>query len=126
VLSTLQSLRDPALGEKQWKTIRELFAKPGQPEPFQDLDDSRYTLEYIIGLNMMEQKDQLQDIAVKAAKEAELLKLVENVEMFWKSSYLNVIPYKETKDVFVLGNNDELISKLDDTLLILNNILGSR
>jgi len=34
--------------------------------------------------------------------------------------------YKEKNDVFILGNNEDLISKLDDTLLTVNNILASR
>ena len=32
--------------------------------------------------------------------------------------------YKD-KDI-ILGNNDELISKIDDNLLVVNNILGSK
>ena len=52
--------------------------------------------------------------------------MLENVEHFWRSGLLNVIPYKNTKETFILGNNDDLISKLDDTLLMLNNVLGSR
>jgi len=37
-----------------------------------------------------------------------------------------VQPYRESKDVFILGNNEDLISKIDDTLLTVNNILASR
>ena len=44
--------------------------------------------------------------------------------MFWKSSILNVEEYKA--DNWILKNNDDLISKLDDNLLIVNTILGSR
>ena len=39
---------------------------------------------------------------------------------------LTVIPFKSKEQVFILGNNDDLIAKLDDSLLTLNNILGSR
>lgn len=34
--------------------------------------------------------------------------------------------YKDRTDMFILGNNEDLIGKLDDTLLTLNNILASR
>lgn len=37
-----------------------------------------------------------------------------------------VVGYKERSDVFILGNNEDLIGKLDDTLLTINNILASR
>lgn len=34
-------------------------------------------------------------------------------------------PYKDGKDM-ILGNNDELITKVDDNLLVVNNILASK
>ena len=37
-----------------------------------------------------------------------------------------IVEYKESKDLFILGNNEDLISKIDDTTLNLNNMLGSR
>ncbi len=52
--------------------------------------------------------------------------MLKTVETFWLSSSLIVIPYKERNDVFILGNNEDLISKMDDTLLTVNNILASR
>jgi len=38
---------------------------------------------------------------------------------------MTVVPYKDGKD-FILGNNDELITVIDDNLLIVNNILASK
>jgi len=48
------------------------------------------------------------------------------VEAVWKSTSIVVTPYRDSKDVFILGNNEDLISKIDDTLLTVNNILASR
>ena len=47
------------------------------------------------------------------------------VETIWKSLSIVTIPYKEGKDT-ILGNNDDLITKIDDNLLTVNNILGSK
>ena len=47
------------------------------------------------------------------------------VETIWKTTQIIVIAYKEGKDT-ILGNNDELITKIDDNLLIVNNILASK
>ena len=52
--------------------------------------------------------------------------MLEQVESIWRSAVITVQPYRESKDVFILGNNEDLISKIDDTLLTVNNILASR
>lgn len=51
--------------------------------------------------------------------------MIIKVESIWKNLALVITPYKEGKD-FILGNNDELITKIDDNLLTVNNILGSK
>lgn len=52
--------------------------------------------------------------------------MMDNVETFWKLEKLTVIPYKNIAEAFILGNNEDMISKIDDTLLTLNNIMASR
>ena len=52
--------------------------------------------------------------------------MITNVEAFWKTANIICIQYKEKNDVYILGNNEDLIAKLDDTLLTVNNILASR
>jgi dynein heavy chain len=51
--------------------------------------------------------------------------MIFKVEGIWKALSLVTVPYKEGKDV-ILGNNDELITRIDDNLLTVNNILGSK
>jgi dynein heavy chain len=71
-------------------------------------------------------KDKLSEIALRAAKEIELVKMLEQVESVWRGSSITVQPYRESKEIFILGNNEDLIAKIDDTLLTVNNILASR
>ena len=62
---------------------------------------------------------------MQAAKESELTEMIVKVESIWKSLGIVTVPYKEGKDT-ILGNNDDLITKIDDNLLAVNNILGSK
>ena len=39
---------------------------------------------------------------------------------------LTIIIFKGKDNIYILGNNEEVITKLDDSMLTLNNILGSR
>ena len=75
---------------------------------------------------MLEYKDKLADIAIRAVKEKELEKMLLNVEGFWKNSVLIVNPYKDYKECYGLGNNENMISRLDDSLVTITNILSSR
>lgn len=54
------------------------------------------------------------------------MEAIEKVEAVWRSSSLTVVFYKDNKEVSILGNNEDLIAKIDDTLLSVNNILASR
>jgi dynein heavy chain len=68
----------------------------------------------------------LAEIALKASKEVELVRMIEGVESVWRTSSLVVTSYKDNKEISILGNNEDLIAKIDDTLLTVNNILASR
>ena len=51
--------------------------------------------------------------------------MIVQVESVWKHTQIVVIPYKQGKDT-ILGNNDEMITKIDDNLMVVNNILASK
>ena len=125
IVDSLISLRDPAVGDKQWNEIREVL-RDDKGKTLENLSDPMYTLGYLVRMDFMKHMDTLKEIALKAAKEADLIKIVENVELVWKTAFINVQSYKDSKDISILGNNEDLISRIDDTLLTLNNIMASR
>lgn len=75
---------------------------------------------------MDEYRAKLQDIAVRAIKETELEKMLSNVMGFWNVAFLTITPYKDKMDFYILGNNEELITRLDDSLETISSILSSR
>lgn len=77
-------------------------------------------------LNLDEYRAKLQDIAVRAIKETELEKMLANVMGFWNVAFLTITPYKDKMDFYILGNNEELITRLDDSLETISSILSSR
>ncbi|EGR31243.1 hypothetical protein IMG5_115030 [Ichthyophthirius multifiliis] len=140
-LQLLHSLKDPALTatEQPWEEIRSLlrgqnellkqssiFEQSPKLVYFHDINDPQYTIGWIIDNDIVNYKDKIAEIALKAAKEIELKKMVAHVEHLWPSFQIQVQQYKDKNDAYILGNNEDLISKLDDTLLTVNNILASR
>lgn len=80
----------------------------------------------MLQLDLVEFKEKLQDIATKAVKEKELQDMLASVKQFWHTSTFVTINYKDSVDIWILGNNEELITKLDDAQVTLSNILSSR
>lgn len=52
--------------------------------------------------------------------------MITKVENIWRVLTITTAPFKEGKDGNILGNNDDLITKIDDNLMIVNNILASK
>ena len=48
------------------------------------------------------------------------------VTTMWETLDLPVIPYKEVKDLYILGDISDVITALDDSLITVNTVLGSR
>jgi hypothetical protein len=44
----------------------------------------------------------------------------------WETTELIVMPYKDVKDLYILGDVSELIAALDESLVTVNTVLGSR
>ena len=44
----------------------------------------------------------------------------------WETTELVVMPYKDVKDLYILGDVSELIASLDESLVTVNTVLGSR
>lgn len=90
-METLRPLLDPAMDEKQWDLVRGLCQQVIEDqEIFFDINNSQYTFKYIDESGISELRNQFVEIALYAAKEAELIKMTDNVELFWKESRLTV------------------------------------
>lgn len=100
VISVLASLRDPALKEKEWTDIRLLIADLDLDEDtFEDLNNPEYTVLWVQENRLVEIKDKLGEIALQAAKEVELVKMIDNVEGVWRVANIVVANYKDNKEV---------------------------
>ena len=67
-----------------------------------------------------------QVIATNATQESVLEEMMAKVAQAWESTELIVMPYKDVKDLYILGDVSELIAALDESLVTVNTVLGSR
>ncbi len=116
----VSDLKNPTLEARHWDEIS-LIINYNVRENVETT-----TLGTLIDLNVMKFQEEIGTICGKAVQEAELKKMLLKIEREWKDLALVVILYKEQKDNFVLGGLDDVIAKLDESLVAINIVLGSR
>ena len=75
---------------------------------------------------VVEHVEELTAVSVEATQEAALEELLARVTGKWANIEFAVHPYKDTKDVFILGGVDDVITVLEDSMLTMSTILASR
>jgi len=120
LIPIVEGLRNPAMRTRHWKQVEELVG-------FDVVGTQDMTLGFLIEKNVMQHSEQIEKISNNAVQEHVLEELFQNkIVSVWTNLNLTTLPFKESKDVFILGGVDEVISALDDSLVTANTILGSR
>ena len=90
------------------------------------MENLNYSFSYFKSLDLELFRDQFVEIAIQAEKQAELTEMVIKVQGIWKSLAITTTQFKDGREGHILGVNDELITRIDDNLMIVNNILASK
>lgn len=115
----IKSLRNDALKERHWQKIEEAIGT-------ELTRDETFTLGVLIDLKAMEHKDAIGAISTEATQEQALEELMLKVQRKWADIEFIVNPYKDTKDVFILGSLDDIMVALEDSMVTMTTILASR
>ena len=120
LLPVVADLRNKTLLPRHWKEIEAVLGCTIDPK-------KEYTLGELLALGVVEQQPAISTISTKAVQESALLDLFQKkVTLIWSTLDFTVNSYKDSKEVFVLGAVDEVIAALDESLVNINTILGSR
>ena len=96
-------LRSPALQPRHWDQIKEVLER--------DIDtaDSNFTLKTLIDMKVNDKKDEIADIALKAKKEQELERQLNEIVKTWDSVEFQLKDSKD-KEIYTLTALDEIIA----------------
>eukprot|EP00919_Chromeraceae_sp_WS-2016_P013564 GHVR01031967.1.p1 GENE.GHVR01031967.1~~GHVR01031967.1.p1 ORF type:complete len:545 (+),score=120.84 GHVR01031967.1:122-1756(+) len=119
-LPVVQALRNQALQPRHWERVYELIGSE------LDIDDPEFTLGSLLGMGVDSYMEEIQDISVRASAEASLEEMLSKVEKVWQGAQLNVSTYKEHKDIFILGSIEDVTQQLEESLVCMSTIAGSR
>ena len=123
VVPIVQSLRNPALQDRHWEEIETaLDHKFSEEDP-----PLKYTLGAMLDLGVVEKVELIEQASVKAIQESVLKEMFsEKILLVWKQLEFEVLNYKDRNDTFIVGGIEPVMEALDDSLVTLNTILGSR
>lgn len=54
------------------------------------------------------------------------MKSLMQLEAFWKGNTIQVLWHRDSKEITILGNNDEFISRAEENLVTANTILSNK
>ncbi|XP_023289677.1 dynein heavy chain 6, axonemal [Orussus abietinus] len=112
-------LRNPNLKTRHWGKIETLL-------DYKFKADEEITLDLLEKLGAFRFPNELMEISSAASSEAGLETMLKKVEGTWKSLEFTVLPYKEAKDVFILGSLEEVQTALDESNINIQTIIASR
>lgn len=112
-------LRNPDLKDHHWSKIEQIL---GTKFP----TNQPLTLILLEKLNVFEHGTKIMEVSGQASSEATLEALLKKVEDSWKIVDLNVIPYKDSKDLFILGSLEEVQLTLEEANINLNTLITSK
>jgi dynein heavy chain len=120
VLPVVSDLRNRALQQRHWDEISAVLGTPIDPA-------KAYTLGELLAMGAAARQPEISVVSTKAVQEAALEDLfAKKVTSVWTGLEFTLNPYKDSKEVFVLGAVDEVVAALDEGLVNINTILGSR
>uniref|UniRef100_A0A3P8UAE7 Dynein axonemal heavy chain 10 n=1 Tax=Amphiprion percula TaxID=161767 RepID=A0A3P8UAE7_AMPPE len=121
-LPLLLDLKNEALKDRHWK---ELMERTGTSF---EINTDTFTLENMFAMELHKYANVIGDIVTSAVKELNIEKAMEGVVNTWESMKFNVQPYfKGTQKCgFILGAVDEILLNMDNDVMNLQSMAGSR
>nr|XP_034190797.1 dynein heavy chain 6, axonemal [Osmia lignaria] len=118
-LPILGYLRNPDLRERHWKKIEAVLNYKFKP-------DEKKTWTLFENLGAFLKPNELMEVAAAASSEANLENMLNKVINTWETLKFIVIPYREGKDVFIMGTLEDVQTAMDESNINLQTIMASR
>ena len=117
-MPTITDLCNPNLKPRHWSQLSALVKREMKPE--------NLTVGELDEMEIYDIAEQVQEISGQASSEANLSNMLQMVEDTWKKTEFFVLNHRDSKDVFILGGTEDVQIALDDSLVQISTILGSR
>jgi hypothetical protein len=114
----IQGLRNPRLLPHHWDKIDAAVGK--------ELPKEGLTLGLLLEMKVNEYSDQIAEISIEATQEGNLSDMLARIMQSWEGVDLFINPYKDFKEVYIIGSLEDINTLLDDSLVNVATIMSSR
>lgn len=119
IYNTIVDLKNPSLKVRHWDRIQEATGKT-------IVRDEAFTLLKLMENFVFDFKSEISNISAQASSEASLEEMLSKVNKAWSETEFIVTPYRDNKDVFILGSIEDIQTLLEDSQITIATIRCSR
>lgn len=119
LIPVISALQNPSMKDRHWLKVEDVIRSP---IPRDDL----IPLQSLLDMKVHEWKDRISAISTEATQEQALEEMLSNVQNKWAAVEFVVLNYKESKDTFILGAVEDVMTTLEDSMVTMSTILASR
>ena len=107
--------------------INAFFIRDDLKHNFEILNlEEQLTLGQLMDRDIKKFALEIDEISSTATNETSLERMLDKLTKIWKKLEFEVLPYKDKKNVYIIGSVDDIITQLDDSLVTISTLLGSR
>ena len=113
-------LKNPDLKDHHWKQLDDIVGQELSKDP------ASWTLGVLIDLNAMVLRDEISAVSYQATQEQQLNEMLNGVIQTWVGVEFAVNPHKDQKDAYVLGQIDDVVEQMDESMVVISTIATNR
>ena len=121
IMPLITDLGNPSIQPKHWQQIFQHIGFDGNPNATFCLQDLKHA-----GIFQPEFTDFISDVSGTASGERQLTAALAEVKAAWATLEFTVLNYRDQRSLFILGGLDEVFLQLEDNMVGLQSMLGSR
>lgn len=116
----ITDLRNPALRQRHWNQLMETVGEAFDPH------SDNFTLARVTALRLDQFSEKISELSNNASKELGIEQSLENIRKTWDELELDIVPYREDKEVFKLRSTEDIFTALEDNIVQLSQMKASR
>jgi dynein heavy chain len=121
LMPLLSVVCNKSLKDKHWLQILELIEGGSAL-----LGKSSITFQELVSLGAKSYIEKLEEISLRASGEASIENDMDKIKAEWLEAIFTVIPYRGSKEKFLISGVGDMFEKLEDNLLKIQSMLGSK
>jgi dynein heavy chain len=118
-MSCIMDLGNPVMKERHWERLFKVLGK-------RYMSGQSFTLARLVELKVYTFGTEVGEISAAASGEAQIEASVSAIADGWSDMEINVLPYRDSDKVFILGPLDEVMVLMEDNQVSLQTMMGSK